>query len=334
MTVHILIPVHNQADLTLACLRAVGRQSYRDVRTVVIDDGSTDGTGERIRREFPDVTVLADDGGLWWTGAMAMGVRHVLWRGGRDDFILSVNHDIAFGDDYVAMLVQTSVDNGRAIVGSFCRKHGVRRVIIDQGCRIVWKTARRSTSIELLGEQLRQHGLPAGRLDDVSDDDLDTVGVLCGLDWLYGRGTLIPVEVLERVGNFDVERFPHYGGDTELFYRAGRAGFELMVSLRARITNVEGEQTTGVHHREAATLSPGQAWRVLVSRRSSYQLAMGLRFVDVCCPRPYRWRNKLVFVRTALALSVGRTRVGRLIGWPIRMILRVARKVGCRQTQR
>jgi glycosyltransferase involved in cell wall biosynthesis len=48
-SVFILIPVHNRKTITLACLEALEKNSDLErYQVVVIDDGSTDGTGQAI----------------------------------------------------------------------------------------------------------------------------------------------------------------------------------------------------------------------------------------------------------------------------------------------
>ena len=309
MTIFVIMPVHNNVSLTLEVLDLLARQSVGPIETVVVDDGSTDGTADRVAECFPAVTVLPGDGDLWWTGAMALGVAWVLARSAEGDLLLTMNNDVSFADDYVANLVDDCTANGRAIVGSFCRRAGDGR-IVDSGARMDWAKAELTRTARVLEEALQAAGMETDEHSTMTDEQVDRLGVLRGFDWLCGRGTLVPVEVFQTVGNFDSQRFPHYSGDTEFFYRARQAGYELIVSLRAFLTNIEDEKTTGIHHRDSERLSFGEAWGVLTSRRSSYQLRKGFRFIKHCCPRRYRARNKRRVLRTALALSFGRTWLG------------------------
>ncbi len=49
--------------------------------TVVIDDGSTDGTADAIRRKHPEIHIISGDGNLWWTGAIVLGMRFAIQAG-------------------------------------------------------------------------------------------------------------------------------------------------------------------------------------------------------------------------------------------------------------
>src|SRR5687768_10351924 len=42
------------------------------LRIFLTDDGSSDGTGDAVRREFPQVTVLQGDGQQYWVGGTMM----------------------------------------------------------------------------------------------------------------------------------------------------------------------------------------------------------------------------------------------------------------------
>jgi rhamnopyranosyl-N-acetylglucosaminyl-diphospho-decaprenol beta-1,3/1,4-galactofuranosyltransferase len=54
-----VIVTHNREPLLRECLSALGAQSRRPDRIVVVDNASTDGSADMVQREFPSVHVLA-----------------------------------------------------------------------------------------------------------------------------------------------------------------------------------------------------------------------------------------------------------------------------------
>ncbi|MEM9235158.1 MAG: glycosyltransferase [Verrucomicrobiota bacterium] len=54
----VIICTHNGEDRIGHCLRAVASLQNTDYETIVVDDGSTDRTAERIRKEFPEVRLI------------------------------------------------------------------------------------------------------------------------------------------------------------------------------------------------------------------------------------------------------------------------------------
>lgn len=65
-------------------------------------------------------------------------------------------------------------------------------------------------------------------------------------DWLPGMGTLVPIQVIKKIGYWDAENFPQYHGDSDFTYRAKLSGFELWVYPQLRIWN--NRENTGLKH--------------------------------------------------------------------------------------
>lgn len=284
--VYALIPAHNNKPEVLQVLRCLERQRYGDLEVLLVDDGSTDGTGEEVRRRFPRVRVLQGDGQLWWTGANVLGVSDVTERARTGDFILLLNNDVSMDDDYVGELVKCSEHLGRAIVGSTivdderhdCMVAGLR---LDRRLRVTEQTDA------------------AAIRESEYDDQVDV---------LPGRGTLVPLEVFRRIGTFNRRRLPHYGADYEFSIRARRAGFRLAVSHRAKV--YAKLRITGLYPPDRPRISFAECARLLCSRKSTANLRYYLNYVWLCSEPGDKWRNTLSHGVGLLLDTVGKTVVG------------------------
>jgi GT2 family glycosyltransferase len=253
--IYVVMPVHDRLALTRACLDDLRAQDRDDIKTVVVDDGSTDGTADVLARHYPEVELLLGDGTLWWTGATNLGVMRALERASDDDYVLTLNNDTRFGGDYVSELVAAAEEHAPALVGSLA-VDAARGVVVEGGVRVDWLTARK----HVLARDLAY--------DDVVAWNPSPVAV----DVLPGRGTLVPVSAYRRVGLYDAVRLPHYGADYELSVRAARDGYQLLVSYRATV-RIDPSQT-GLH----AQSGWGAFLLGFVSRRSANELGHRWRY--------------------------------------------------------
>ena len=66
-----------------------------DLNVYLVDDGSTDGTSEAVKKNFPQVNIIKGDGTLFWNGGMrvafskAMESEHDYYLWLNDDTILN-----------------------------------------------------------------------------------------------------------------------------------------------------------------------------------------------------------------------------------------------------
>lgn len=111
-----LLACHDRRELTLAALGSWFTQDAPDLRlgAVLVDDGSTDGTAEAVRREFPEVTVIQADGSLYWAASMARAEQHA--RTLRPDALVWLNDDVTLRPDCLATLHRTAAPFSPAAV--------------------------------------------------------------------------------------------------------------------------------------------------------------------------------------------------------------------------
>jgi GT2 family glycosyltransferase len=70
-----LVLTYNRKDLLRECLNAVQQQTAPCTRVIVVDNASTDGTLEMIRKDFPDVQVARLRKNVGAAGGFAAGLR-------------------------------------------------------------------------------------------------------------------------------------------------------------------------------------------------------------------------------------------------------------------
>jgi GT2 family glycosyltransferase len=106
-----VIVTWNSADDLDLCLRAVERQTERSFEVIVVDNASTDGTLEIVRRESPAATVLETGANLGFAEACNRGI-----AAARGEWIAVLNPDTEVDPGWLAGLMRAA-RSGAADVG-------------------------------------------------------------------------------------------------------------------------------------------------------------------------------------------------------------------------
>jgi len=87
MKTTVIIPNYNGIDFLEPCLTALARQDY-PFATIVVDNGSTDGSADYIRVHFPKVELLISETNEGFSAAVNKGI-----RAARTPYVLLLNND-------------------------------------------------------------------------------------------------------------------------------------------------------------------------------------------------------------------------------------------------
>ena len=198
--VTVVIPTWNGRELLEGTLRALAGQRFADFGTIVVDNGSTDGTVEYLRERHPGVDVVALDGNRGFAGAVNAGIARA-----QGDYVALLNNDAEPEPGWLAELVAAlDADPSAGSAASKLRMLHEPGVLDGAGDVVTWYGAT----------WRRGHGEP----DRGQYDEPGVVASACAGAALYRR------RALEEVGAFD-ERFFAYLEDTDWGLRAQLAGW-------------------------------------------------------------------------------------------------------------
>jgi GT2 family glycosyltransferase len=213
--IELVIPVYNRREITLQGLRSLRRidSTNLEVHIIVVDDGSTDGTSEAIQKEFPGVQILRGDGTLHYAAGTNRGISAALQR--NPDYIVTMNDDAVFHEQFIQRLVKTAEANPHSIVGALLllwnEPHRVFQVDFK------WKTSRGGW---IQPEKATVFDFPKQAFD---------------VEGMAGNCVLFPVEAIRECGLMDEKKFPHGWGDIQYIVRMKRHGWRLLIEPKSYV---------------------------------------------------------------------------------------------------
>jgi GT2 family glycosyltransferase len=210
--IYIVIPVFNRRKFTQDCLLSLRNQSFKAFKTIVVDDGSSDGTQKMIREEFPEVILLETSGDLFWTATTNLGIKYALENGA--DYVMTLNNDTSATSDFMEKMNYWSGKHPQALFGAFALD-AVSKQPVYAGEVMDWKFMRSKSWVHMLNEQ-------------------EFKGIR-EVTHFPGRGLLIPKSCFEDIGLFEEIVFPHYAADYDFTHKAVRHGFSIYCNHDAKL---------------------------------------------------------------------------------------------------
>jgi GT2 family glycosyltransferase len=247
----VVIPNWNGKELLAPCLRSLYAQDFGDFETILVDNGSHDGSIEFVRDHFPRVKIIGFKENRGFCAAVNAGI---LAADGR--YIALLNNDTEVDRSWLKELVAALESDPQ--LGSVASK-----VLFHFDPQ----------TVNSAGDEFSVFGVPyqrrwmSGDCDDFNEPRY--VFSACGAAALYRR------ELFEKIGFFD-EIFFAYQEDVDLGFRSQLAGYKCLYV-----------PTAVVYHKYHQTSSRVADFCMHLRERNKYFVLLKnlpLKFFLLCAP--------------------------------------------------
>src|SRR3984957_717231 len=182
MKIAIIVLNWNGKQDTLTCLASLAELYYSPVEVIVVDNGSTDGSVETIRMQFPHYTLLENGENLGFAEGNNVGIRFALEHSA--DMIMLLNNDTVVAPDLLDHFVlQFASSPETGILGATICLFDQREILDHLGGMWNHKTA----TFTFVGKNQ-----PAEKWQEPQE-----------LDYVCGAGLIMRREVIETIGLLD-----------------------------------------------------------------------------------------------------------------------------------
>jgi len=235
----IIIVSWNVEALLVECLNSILRspvsvgervEGRPVVEIIVVDSGSTDGTVERLKRDYPQVTLLAQAENIGFTRANNLGLKIARGR-----HLLLLNPDTVVLDDALGtMIAFLDANPDVGLIGPHTRN-------TDGSTQ---STRRRfpSLAVAFFESTWLQPYAPKHLLDSYYVVDGNGVRETIDVDWVQGSAIMARREVYEQIGGLD-EGYIMYSEELDWCRRAKDAGWRVVYLGDAEIIHHGGKST-------------------------------------------------------------------------------------------
>ena len=231
----IIIINWNTYQLTFNCLKSLEACNYKNKTIFFVDNGSNDGSGDKIALEFPEINYIKNEKNEGFTGANNKALNVILKQS--FDYVLLLNNDTEVEPDFLSLLA-ASMDSDKNLAAT-------QPLILDfPNKNTIWN-AGGSFNIFFGLSTTRYKGLiykPKLKIEKFTE-------------WISGCCILVKITVIKEVGLLD-NRFFAYFEDVDWSIRMTNQGYKLGVVPKSIIYHHSSGSTNKNNTSNEGNLSP------------------------------------------------------------------------------
>lgn len=214
-SVAIILVNYNGYKDTAECVESLSRIDYVNRKIIIVDNGSTDGSLDKLRfLENEGIVIINANNNLGFSEGNNIGIQYAIKNKFR--YVLLLNNDTVVKPEFLSELVRTAQENNNSvIVTSKILYEFDRRTIWYAGGTFSEKTSR--TSSRGIGE------IDIGKYDNSEE-----------VTFVSGCCMLIPTEIISQIGYMSEDYFL-YSEDTDLCCKTREYGYKLIYQPKSVI---------------------------------------------------------------------------------------------------
>ncbi len=207
----------NQYELTERCIVSLFQAGLNERQLIVVDNGSSDDSPNRLKRRFGDTIVqIANSENQGYVLAVNQGIEYALALGA--DWVLIINNDTFVAESFLEYLMPVLNQGLFAILGPV--------IFYADDPRRVWYLGDRLIDGTLLTWGLLRNQFISPNLPPIVE-----------VDFVSGCGMLVRRDVFENIGIFD-PLYEMYTEEVDFCWRARKAGYKFACVTQAHMWHV------------------------------------------------------------------------------------------------
>ena len=238
----VIVNYNTRGDLR-KCLESAGRE-LPGASVVVVDNGSTDGSIEMVKDEFPWVRLERNPGNPGYASACNRGIRATV-----EPYIFILNSDVEFlpENDETLSRDDSKLPGGiQAVLDRLDEENDIAALgpmVLNSDGSVQMSCRRFPSMFENLVHGFLGDIWPGNPLTrSYQMKDMCREGP-AGVDWVSGAAMLLRREAAERVGGFD-ESYFMYVEDVDICWRLKEAGYRVVYDPAMRLIHHIGRTSS------------------------------------------------------------------------------------------
>jgi len=206
--ISVVIPTHNRKDHLIRLLESIFESNYHqdNLEITVVDDLSSDGTGDLIKKKYSSVKIIRNQKELWSSLSRNVGAKN-----SKGDFIFFIDDDNVIEKNCISELVKILLaNNDIGCVGPIMYFYSNKN-------RVAWGGSKRGrfTSLTKIFTYIPSE---------------------CFIQTEYiPNAFMVRKKIAEKIGYFDGKNFPFHYDDGDFCQRIKKEGCEIVFTPKAKV---------------------------------------------------------------------------------------------------